>query len=275
MVVDLELLRDERLARLQASHARARPAGVSVVQRAEHTLRDRRDRDADLEHAAPSRAAPSCPWRERRSCSNIRTRCIARGSARWTCDRCTRGSSTTTPASRLACSPARRSPHCVNSAWAAIASASIVSVPLATLRCRPPGMVLVDSAPATQEAREVKTLAGDRAVSSERRDRDRDIGGVRSGDRPGRHRARPLRRTGVGHARPRRRVHGHEHGLLGSEHEPVACRGDRSPARARRPGVRGHRHGRRRGTILLRVANVRDTWRRAHPGRALDLSRRP
>ena len=133
------------------------------------------------------------------------------------------------------------------------------------------GITLVDSAPATQEAREVKTpeeiglfeVNGAMVVDMLSAFEAALIPGVRERD---------LLATLVRHHAPRRgRVPRDEHRVLRPEHEPVAVRGDGSRRRARRRGLRRHRHGRDRGLLLLRVADVPRRRRSSDPRAARHL----
>ena len=118
------------------------------------------------------------------------------------------------------------------------------------------GITLVDSAPATQEAREVKTpeeirlfeINGAMVVDMLAAFEAALIPGVRERDL--------LATLSDTMLRGRGRVPRDEHGVLRAEHEPLAVRGDGSRRRAGRPRVRRHRHRRDRGHVLLRVADV-------------------
>ncbi len=119
------------------------------------------------------------------------------------------------------------------------------------------GVRLVDSAPVTQEARRVKTpeeialfeLNAPLIHAMLETFEERLAPGVFERELLG-EMARVL-------IRGRRRVPRDEHRLLGTEHEPVAGRGDRPARPRRRSRLRRHRRGRDRGVLLLRLADVR------------------
>ena len=97
---------------------------------------------------------------------------------------------------------------------------------------------------------------GGRAVRPERRARDGHARGVRSRDRTGRIRARTARGAVRRDGARRRRVPRDHDRVLGAEHESLARRGHRPPARGGGPGVRRHRHRRRGRVLLLRLAHL-------------------
>ena len=125
------------------------------------------------------------------------------------------------------------------------------------------GLELVDSAPATQAAREVKTPQEIALFRLNGRLMTEALGEFEAAIRPGIRERELFAELAASTLGRGAEFQATSTVCSGPEHEPVARRGDRARDRARRSRLARHRHRGHRGLLLLRVAGLRLSGRAA------------